>query len=228
MIDGLAFKIFAGFTIVFCILLAVWALAVFVLRSFRVMKFRGGLGLMVAAVVLTLWGGVKPQSSLGRLIFYQTDPEIKWLTDNGSYVSNDVVHIEFEPHAQLPSTAILQMWNCPTNQTGEFSFWAQYGADMTLAECPRVFDIAFPDAMAYAWMMMTTYVRPSQVVTNGVMHINYIRPQKAEIAITNAVLAVPIHTAVITNGVRLLLFDRIGRAAPATLDETETKEGELE
>lgn len=195
-IDGATFKVLIGLAMILasvCIFVWLWKY----LCKIPVKRYGKHFGLVAFAVVCVLFGSDK--SPLADVIFYQTDPEIAWLKDTGSYVSNDVVHVSFQPHAQLPNDAILQMWNCPTNSVEDHSAWAQYGADVTLADCPREFDIAYSNAMEYSWLFMTTYTRPTQVVTNGVLHMNYIRAHKAEEENADTIIGVPIHTGIAIN-----------------------------
>ena len=212
IIQGATFKIILG---VVCILAAIClyaALWKYLLSKVDLSNNRGKIGLAIFALVCVLFGADK--SPLRSVYFYRTDPEIMWLKDTGSYVSNDVVHVSFEPHAQLPNDAILQMWNCPTNSVEDHSAWAQYGADVMLGDAPREFDIVYSNAMAYAWVFFTTYTRPTQVVTNGVLHINYVRAHKAEEENANTVIGVPLHTDITVDGEKIEMFKKIDLLTP--------------
>lgn len=150
-------------------------------------------GFSLLAFVCTMQGGSKTPTA--GVIFYRTDPEIVWLKDTGSFVSNDVVHVSFQPHAQLPDDAILQMWHAPTNSMESASSWRQYGTDVFLGDAPRQFDIIYTNAMEYAWCFFTTYVRPPISSTNDTIYIEGILDNKSENAI-----GIPIHTEIDHNG----------------------------
>ena len=158
MINGIIFKI---------LLFAVAALAAICIAALyrrHVKVPRLGIGFGLFAALFVLFGSDK--SPLSHVIFYRTDPEIIWLKDTGSFVSNNVVHVSYQPHAQLPDDAILQMWHAPTNSMESASSWRQYGGDVFLGDAPREFDIIYTNAMEYAWCFFTTYVRPPISSTN--------------------------------------------------------------
>ena len=216
IIQGILLKALVWLVIALAIIIV--GAVIYEINRFAFLKFlrRNGKfclgGFSLLAFVCTMHGGSKTPTA--GVYFYRTDPEIAWLKDTGSYVSNDVVHVSFQPHAQLPDSAILQMWNCPTNSVEDHSAWAQYGADVTLADCPREFDIAYSNAMAYAWCFCTTYTRPTQVVTNGVLHINYVRAHKAEEENDNTVIGVPLHTDITVDGEKIEMFKKIDLLTP--------------
>ena len=219
IIQGATFKIILGIACILaaiCLYAALWK---YLLSKVDLSKNRGKIALALFALVCVLFGSDK--SPLASVIFYRTDPEIAWLKDTGSYVSNDVVHVSFQPHAQLPDSAILQLWNCPTNSVEDHSAWAQYGADVTLADCPREFDIVYSNALEYAWVFFTTYTRPTQVVTNGVLHINYVRANKAEEENENTVIGVPLHTDITVDGEKIEMFKKIDLLTPLSEEGTE-------
>lgn len=187
MITGVAFKI----SLFAVAALAAICIAALYRRHVKVPRLGIGFGLFAALFVL--FGSDK--SPLGQVIFYRTDPEILWLRDTGSFVSNDVVHVSFQPHAQLPDDAILQMWHAPTNSMESASSWRQYGGDVFLGDAPRQFDIIYTNAMEYAWCFFTTYVRPPISTTNDTIYIEGILDNKSGNAI-----GIPIHTEIDHNG----------------------------
>lgn len=147
---------------------------------------------VILALICVLLGADK--SPIAGVIFYRTDPEIVWLKDNGSYVSNDVIHVAWSPHAQLPWDATLQMWHCPTNNAADPNAWVQYGGDVAVVDCPFEFDIIYTNALEYAWLFMTTYVRTPISITNNTYNINCIKRETSANTI-----GIPIHTEIKIN-----------------------------
>lgn len=183
IIDNVIFKLMlatAGLLAAICFFLATGRIAA---------KKKLPIAFLIFAAVCVLLGSDK--TPLGKIIFYQTDPEIKWLIDKGSYVSNDVVHVSWTPHAQLPWDATLQMWHCPTNNAANPNAWVQYGGDVAVVDCPFEFDIIYTNAIEFAWLFMTTYVRPPIGTDN-----NYYNIECIKIEDPSAAIGIPIHTEI--------------------------------
>ena len=122
--------------------------------------------------------------SAGAKYFYlinlfSPDPEIKYVYDTGSYVTNSYVHLEFKTIG-LPDEAPIIFGFLPGGSTNEADFvtvlnmtrleWVdQYANDDEAV----VTDVSWGfngEATQYQWYLGTTYVAPPSVHTNGVLN----------------------------------------------------------
>lgn len=140
---------------------------------------------MCAAVMLaTLYGGSKSITS--RVDFPRTDPEVAYLVDAGSYVSNDVVRVAFNTYL-LPSSAMIYVDAWPKSSTDPADVINVFSAP--LFAFPRPLDIEYPGAISNRWICYTDWTPGSVVHTNGVFEASWM-------SITNnPAFAVPKRTA---------------------------------
>ena len=144
--------------------------------------------MIVAPLVvgIILYGGSK-----GFISYPQTEAGISYLTDAGSYITNDMVHVDFIRNAMVPVSADLQGWAREWNSTNDEE-WVQF-LDTTFAAFPVPADIPYPAATNFSFMFFTTWTPGPTVQTNGVAHVMWV----ANPAATNVVY--PRATGIYTN-----------------------------
>lgn len=144
----------------------------------------------------------------GKNLFrvYNADPDIAWLTNRGSKVDEDRLYVAFSVHERLPSNAVIQLWTMSTNSTPEWSAWTNVDervlSDYVFAD--GIYGYSFSvdrwgitNGLQHQWILTTTYIRPAGVLTNGVLHANWLLPSTP----TNGFIrGVPVHTGVSVDG----------------------------
>lgn len=133
--------------------------------GFTCHKICGGWGLLALAMAAIVWGGTKPQ-----VIYPRTDPNTAWLVDRGSWVSNDVVHIDFF-RIVAPASANLYIDRRPVGSTNDAD-WVELVAT-TFAAFDLPHDLSIPAATNYDYAVYTDWTPGPTVVTNGVWHANW-------------------------------------------------------
>ena len=122
-----------------------------------------------AVAVACLFGGAKHRT--GGISYPKTDNEIAYLTDAGSYVTNDAVHVAFT-RVIVPDTATFYLDYCAldgTNEQGVATNWVN-AKTATFGELEVPFDFAFANATNYNWLAYTDWTPGPAVQTNGVWH----------------------------------------------------------
>ena len=123
-----------------------------------------------AAVGAVMFGGAK--SKIGGITYPKTDNEIAYLTDAGSYVTNDAVHVAFTRLPMVPSSATFYLDYCAldgTNEQGVATNWVN-AKTATFGELEVPFDFAFANATNFNWVAYTDWTPGPAVQTNGVWH----------------------------------------------------------
>ena len=146
-----------------------------------------------------------------RINYPRTDPEVWYLMDNGSYVTNDAVHVAFTRNLIVPNTASFYIYGLELSYTNE-SDWAEHSFlayEDTFGNMTVPFDMPFEAATNYNWMAFTDWTPPPVTHTNGVAYvawqigagksINDLVPYRTGIY-TNSVRVAP--SPAITNGVQ--------------------------
>jgi len=118
-------------------------------------------------VLCMVWYGATKEGAKGTITYPFTDPEIRYIRDNGSYVTNDFVHIAFTTMI-VPSTADLQIWRRRLDQTNDLDFVCHTNTTIGAFNQPQ--DIQFPAATNWNWQVFTTWTPGPSVLTNGVWH----------------------------------------------------------
>ena len=181
--------------------------AIHAINAIRNLYAKGG-AMMVALIAAAVWFGHFPtQAEKGSsggssdgVIFYHTDPDITYLSDRGSRVYPDYVDISMKIK-YLPNDARIQLWSTPKAVTNWVCQSDESVADWSAYHNPeldlwnRRFDCE--NALSNRWCIFTTYIRPSAVQTNGVLHVLGIMPTNAA---PGTVVGVPLHTGVNING----------------------------
>lgn len=110
--------------------------------------------------------------------FLRTDPEIIYLIDNGSYVSNNIVHLEFTPRL-LPPSAELFLDYIPKTEPSDSTAYTNYLSG-TVATVPNIVEFEFENAISNRWIFYTTYTPGPNVHTNGVAVAEFVKAIKYE------------------------------------------------
>ena len=141
---------------------------------------------------LTIYGVRK-----GRITYPYTDYETRYLTDAGSYVTNDFVHVNFN-RIIAPSSAPFYLTYRQVDSTNDMD-WVVY-IETTFAEfaCPS--NVPFANATNYDWLAYTTWTPGPTVQTNGVwhsywgkdkmLHTHFI-PIRSSVRVDNETIATP-------------------------------------
>lgn len=117
-----------------------------------------------------------------RVNFLQTDPEIAYLIDTGSYVTNNAVHLEFETRL-LPGSAMLYLDYIPADEPADSDNFST-AMSGPLSEFPNPVTLEFENATSNRWIFYTTYTPGPNVHTNGVAVAEFLRaPNSHHIAI---------------------------------------------
>lgn len=164
-------------------------------------------GLLAAAAIVScvMYGGSKGVYTRS-VSFPRTDIEQAYLTDTGSYVTNDLVHVSFSTFL-VPQDAwiVLDYW--PDGSTNETDIVTAYTA--TLAEFPQPLDFPFENAISNRWYCYTTWTPGPAVQTNGVWQTIWMTDR-----IDNRFL-IPIRTRIEVDG------ESVAPPTPATEQEQE-------
>ena len=152
-------------------------------------------------VIAVLHGGSK--GFYGRITYPYTDAETHYLYDNGSYVTNDAVHVAFIRSPLVPSSAIFWLDACPISVTNAdevaantFNVYSNLFAEMSVP-----FDLAYPAATNFNWFGYTDWVPGPVTHTNGVAFIVWRLPTQG--TPEQAVNVVPYRTGIYADAARL-------------------------
>ena len=133
----------------------------------------------------------------GRVTYPRTDADIAYLTDRGSYVTNDFVHIDFA-RIIVPNYAHVFVDYRQVDMTNDTD-WVTL-VDSTFAEFSVPTNIPFANATNYDFMVYTTWTPGPAVQTNGVWHAVwgldkrgkfYLIPVRTAVRVDGEVIATP-------------------------------------
>lgn len=187
---------------IFCIFICLIALIGFYfyqkIKKLTGNKFLAGIIVAVFGVLAQAAYPTSAEKNPDRkepIAFLQTDPEVKYLIDNGSWVSNDVVHLEFSTRL-LPPSAMLYLDYIPKTEPQDSLNYSTYlyGSVDTI---PNVVEFMFEGAISNRWVFYTTYTPGPNVHTNGVAVAEFIRAKKYDN------VAVPKRSTIWENGERV-------------------------
>lgn len=183
---------------IFIIFLAVISILGFYLYQ-KIRKQTGNkfvAGIVVAAFACLAFTAY-PTSSTKRdsVSFLQTSTEIKYLVDKGSWVSNNVVHIEFETRL-LPKTAELFLDYIPKSEPADSTAYTTYFYS-TVENTPTIIEFEFENAISNRWVFYTTYTPGPNVHTNGVAVAEFLKSTKYDN------VAVPKRSTIWEDGIRI-------------------------
>lgn len=121
------------------------------------------------AALATIYAGGK-----AKILFPRTDPEVWYLMDGGSAVSNGCVYVRFVRNPILPPTANIFMDGMDLAYTND-SDWAKHSfpAYSNRLDALEIngFNYPYPDATNYNWVVYTDWTPTPTVHTNGVAFI---------------------------------------------------------
>lgn len=138
----------------------------------------------------------KEDGSIGKISYPFTDIEQRYIYDNGSFVSNNTVHVAFT-YQVAPASADFLLYAWPRTSTNEDDMVLVYAA--TLGTVPQPYEFQFENAISNRWVGITTWTPGPAVHTNGVAVINWQMPHDP--AAMN--IAAMTRTGVYFNGVKL-------------------------
>lgn len=118
--------------------------------------------LVLLGVVCALYGGRK-----GTITYPYTDYEMRYLTNSGSYVTNDAIHVSFT-RVVVPVTAPFFISFRQVDSTNDLD-WVVF-TNTTFAAFNVPCDIPYPNATNFDWICYTTWTPGPTVQTNGVWH----------------------------------------------------------
>jgi len=177
---------------------------------------------LIAAGGACLFGGAK--HIVGTITYPRTDPEVWYLQDNGSAVSNAFLRINFNRNIIVPVTASFYIDGLALQYTNQAD-WATHAFNAysnTFANASVPFDLPFADATNYNWIVYTDWTPPPVVHTNGVSFVGW---QIGVGKLTNCLAMT--RTGVYANGVKTAPNPSITNGPPLTLTIT-INQGEQE
>ena len=122
----------------------------------------------IGVVLATLYGGSK-----GIITYPRTDPEVWYLQDNGSYVTNDAVHVSFTRNLIVPATAMFYLYGLECSYTNQ-SDWADYSFcaySNRFESMALPLDVPYQNATNFNWIGFTDWTPTPTVHTNGVAFV---------------------------------------------------------
>lgn len=122
-------------------------------------------------LIVVFCGLVQYAATKGKVKFPYTDVEQRYLTDSGSYVTNDFVHVVFS-RVIVPGDAELRIDYYPVGTpAGDIASVSSNLVTTTFDEFPLPADIAFEAATNYDFVVYTTWTPGPSVHTNGVLQL---------------------------------------------------------
>lgn len=110
------------------------------------------------------------------ITFLQTDVEVTYLIDNGSYVSNNIVHLDFKHNILLPPRAVLFLDYIPKSEPPDANNFTTYMSGSLSEFINRLpIEFEFENAISNRWVFYTTYTPGPNVHTNGVAVAEFIK-----------------------------------------------------
>ena len=148
----------------------------------------------IFAALAILYAGGK-----GRVMFPRTDPEVWYLVDAGSSVSNGSVHVRFTRNFIVPSSASVYMDGMDEAYTNQAD-WASHSFPAYSNRFDALgfdgFDFAYPAATGCNWIVYTDWTPSHTIHTNGVAFVVWRQGSSPSRLVTY-------RTGVYTNAVRL-------------------------
>lgn len=124
-----------------------------------------GWGVIALALAAVVYGGGKR-----NVRFPQTLPGVSWLTDAGSYVASNVVHLAFT-RVVVPDSATCYIDLRPLGSTNDTD-WVQW-CQMPFADFSIPADLIVADATNYEFAVYTDWTPGSVAITNGIWRANW-------------------------------------------------------
>lgn len=134
-------------------------------------------------------------TKFGSVSYPYTDVERRYLFDNGSYVTNNCIHIDFVRASFVPETAPLYGYFRPVGSTNDAD-WVKF-IDTTFDLFPVPRDFEFEGAETNNFIFFTPWTPGPAAHTNGVAVV-YWRKKPGAVSI-----AAPFRTGIYSNDVRV-------------------------
>lgn len=150
---------------------------------------------MLATAGFTLYAGAK-HIITGRVEYPRTDADLAYLTDHGSYVTNDYIHIDFIRHPIVPDSAgfIVEVYElADTNYEHGVTL-----VETTFADFPVPCDVAMDNATNYNAICYTPWTPGPAVQTNGVWHTYWGEAAGGAGRDHGLLIAIPVRTEITT------------------------------
>lgn len=154
----------------------------------RIKSFRLRLLATAFAAFMIWFAGGK---HAGSVSYPRTDPLQSYLTDNGSFVTNDFVHVAYS-RIIVPDSAPLVIERRRLDQTNDVD-WVVH-LETTIGAFPSPQDVYFAAATNWNWVVYTTWTPGPSVQTNGVWHAMWGKDRKTGLHI------IPVRTAIRVDG----------------------------
>lgn len=161
--------------------------------------------LLPLVVGLVYYGSTK-----GIVTFPYTDVETRYLTDAGSYVTNDYVHVAFTKSAVVPDSADFLGYARPVGSTNDLDWVCML--DTTFAEFHSPSNVPFANAISNDFQFFTTFTPGPVVHTNGVAVVMWQKNFDGD----DRYLAT-IRTGIYTNGFRVAPNSGITNGPPVVI-----------
>ena len=155
---------------------------------------------------------------IGSVRFPYTDIEVRYLYDAGSYVTNDLVHVEWTRSPVVPESADFIGAYRHIDSTNDTDWAIFYESDFIRSKSPL--DIPFKNAVSNDFQFFTTFTPGPTIHTNGGAVILWQLNFKGE-----SDKCVPFRTGIYSDGVRLAPNNSITNGPAAS--KTTTNYGEV-
>ena len=151
---------------------------------------------MLATAGFTLYAGAK-HIITGMVEYPRTDADLAYLTDHGSYVTNDYIHIDFIRHPIVPDSAgfIVEVYElADTNYEHGVTL-----VETTFADFPVPCDVTMDNATNYNAICYTPWTPGPAVQTNGVWHTYWGEARGGKGHDQGMLIAIPVRTEITTH-----------------------------
>jgi hypothetical protein len=206
MTNALYYGIIGSALILYAALIAALILA----RGWRKAKEEGFVFVFICLCTLV---SMATKPTRGRVDYPYTDIERRYLFDRGSYVTNNLIHVDFTRASFVPASAPLYGYARPCESTNDLD-WVQF-LETTFAAFPVPQDIPYPGAETNVFMFFTPWTPGPAAHTNGVAVV-YWRA-------TSGNTAAPLRTGIYTNAVRVAPNPAITNSWPLIINLKEDK-----
>ena len=152
--------------------------------------------IFAAAFVIGLIHYGSTKGFVGSVTFPYTDPERRYITDTGSYVTNDYVHVSISTFL-VPSSAPFLGYVRPCGSTNDAE-WVEFFAS-TFGDFHSPSNIPYAGAISNDFQFFTTWTPGPVVHTNGVATVNWYLPDDWFTRDFQTGKAAIINTSLITN-----------------------------
>lgn len=156
-------------------------------------NLQGKWAFLFFAAIATLYGGSKGPSA--KVSYPTTESGVRYLIDNGSYVTNDYIYIDFT-RTVVPSSASLFIDRCDIYSTNIVDDTENF-ITSTFADFAVPQTVPCPNATNWNWYVYTDWTPGPAVQTNGVWEVIWMTDKKGRGYI------IPARTVITENGKRI-------------------------